>query len=495
MRLQYAVQAPTPTGGQIVPASGWYSGTRNPWQNSTPPALGVDYGADQQFNIVANSGFHVATLTVDGGAVTPATTYTFDNVTANHTLAATFTDTWVYVYIDPASQAVANGAPFTVDLAIDTDTASRGWQANVDFDATKMQCTSVTEGDFLSDYATANGGITIPGSSPTIDNINGHVTDISYGIMGAGTDGPSGTGTLCTLAFTANAAVDAVASVTPSSVVVSDILGVTIPGVMVTGGTVAIGDVPMPDLVVSAASATKVSDTEYTVTYTVTNQGELEAGASSTSIVIDGGAPIVAACPALPAGESDTQTTAAQTFTSPSDSIVITADSADDVAESSEVNNSRQLVYALAGDSGDVIVNGYILAKLDLTVPANILDWALEQGQNIETGTANVRCNTPWQLQVNDQNGDTNGHMTKWQTDVYDTSVQLANPLHVAGEIDVALSGSNQLIADGVVEDQSGDNGQDLDVTFRQQVLYSDPVLTGGYTYHIVVTFTASSTL
>jgi hypothetical protein len=105
-----------------------------------------------------------------------------------------------------------------------------------------------------------------------------------------------------------------------------------------------------------------------------------------------------------------------------------------------------------------------------------------------------VKCNTPWQLQVNDQNANTNGHMTKWNG-AYDTSVKLANPLHVGSEIDVALSGANQVIADGIVADQSGDSGQDLTVTYNQQVLYSDPVLTGGYTYHIVVTLTASSTI
>ena len=85
--------------------------------------------------------------------------------------------------------------------------------------------------------------------------------------------------------------------------------------------------------------------------------------------------------------------------------------------------------------------------------------------------------------------------MTKWKADAYDTSVQLANALNVGCESTAALSGSNQLIADGVVADQIGDAGQDLTVTFSQQVLYSDPVLTDGYSYHIVVTFTASSTI
>ena len=399
------------------------------------------------------------------------------------------------VGVSPASQAVDNGASFTLDLAIDTDTASRGWQANVAFDAAKMQCTGVTEGSFLLDYAIANGGGTVSGGAATINNTTGTVTIPGYAITGAGSGGPTGTGTLCTLAFTANAAVDAFAAVTLSGVVVSDVLGVTIPGPVVTGGTVAIGDVPMPDLVVSALSAAKDGDGTYTIAYTIENQGDDDAIATSTSIVVDGGTPTIVACPALVAGASDTQILTAQPFTSPTDTILVTADAADVVSESSELNNAMEIVYALASDGGDVIINGNILAKLDLTVPADILAWMLEQGPNSISGGANVKCNTPWQLQVNDEDANTNGHMTKWKADAYDTAVKLANALNVGCESTVVLSGSNQLIADGVVADQDADNGQDLTVIFSQQVLYSDPVLTDGYSYHIVVTFTASSTI
>lgn len=399
------------------------------------------------------------------------------------------------VGISPASQSVANAASFTLDLAIDTDTASRGWQANVAFDAAKMQCTGVTEGSFLLDYAIANGGGTVSGGAATINNTTGTVTIPGYAITSAGSGGPTGTGTLCTLAFTANAAVDNFAAVSLAGVVVSDVEGDSIPGVVVTGGTVAIGDVPMPDLVVSALSATKDGDGTYTITYTIENQGDDDAVATSTSIVVDGGTPTMVACPALAAGASDTQTLTAQPFTSPIDTILVTADSADVVSEGSELNNAMEIVYALASDGGNVIINGNILAKLDLTVPADILSWMLEQGPNSTSGAANVKCNTPWQLQVNDQDPNTNGHMTKWQADAYDVAVKLANALNVGCESTVALSGSNQLIADGVVADQDADNGQDLTVTFSQQVLYSDPVLTDGYSYHIVVTFTASSTI
>jgi hypothetical protein len=335
----------------------------------------------------------------------------------------------------------------------------------------------------------------VSGGAATIDNTGGLVTIPGYAITGAGAGGPTGTGTLCTLSFTAKASVDNSASLTPSSVVIADVSGNAIAGPVVTGGTVAIGAVPMPDLVVSAASAAKASDTTYTITYTVTNQGNDPAGACSTSIVVDGGAPIVVACPALAAGASDTQTTAAQTFTSPSDSIVVTADSAGAVSESSEVNNTRQIIYALASDGGDVIVNGNILAKLDLTTPADIASWVLQQGINNTSGTANVKCNTPWQLQVNDQNGNTKGYMTKWNGVAYDTSVKLANPLWVGSQSSVALSDSNQNIATGDISGQSLDSGQDLTINFAQQVVYSDPVLTGVYSYHVVVTFTASSTL
>jgi hypothetical protein len=48
------------------------------------------YGANQSFSIAPATGYHVLTLTVDGGAVAPDTSYTFSNVTAGHTIGATF---------------------------------------------------------------------------------------------------------------------------------------------------------------------------------------------------------------------------------------------------------------------------------------------------------------------------------------------------------------------------------------------------------------------
>ena len=63
------------TGGTISPL-----GTRT-----------VDSGANQTYTIAANPGYHIDDVKVDGTtSLGPVATYTFTNVTANHTIAATF---------------------------------------------------------------------------------------------------------------------------------------------------------------------------------------------------------------------------------------------------------------------------------------------------------------------------------------------------------------------------------------------------------------------
>jgi uncharacterized repeat protein (TIGR02543 family) len=50
----------------------------------------VNYGASQGFNMTANVGYHVSGVLVDGVSVGAVASYTFTNVTANHTIAASF---------------------------------------------------------------------------------------------------------------------------------------------------------------------------------------------------------------------------------------------------------------------------------------------------------------------------------------------------------------------------------------------------------------------
>ncbi|UFS69351.1 fibronectin type III domain-containing protein [Geomonas sp. RF6] len=57
---------------------------------STTSIVSVPAGASQSFSIVPAGGYRVAGVTVDGAAVGAVTTYTFSNVGAAHTIAATF---------------------------------------------------------------------------------------------------------------------------------------------------------------------------------------------------------------------------------------------------------------------------------------------------------------------------------------------------------------------------------------------------------------------
>ncbi|MFA5773454.1 MAG: CARDB domain-containing protein [Candidatus Paceibacterota bacterium] len=59
----------------------------------------VAYGSNQIYTITPITNYSIASLTVDGSAITVANSYTFSNITANHTISATFTPT-----------ACANGA-------------------------------------------------------------------------------------------------------------------------------------------------------------------------------------------------------------------------------------------------------------------------------------------------------------------------------------------------------------------------------------------------
>jgi hypothetical protein len=52
--------------------------------------VSVSYGSSQAFTITPATGYSVAAVTVDGTSVGAVTSYTFSNVTANHTIAATF---------------------------------------------------------------------------------------------------------------------------------------------------------------------------------------------------------------------------------------------------------------------------------------------------------------------------------------------------------------------------------------------------------------------
>jgi alpha-tubulin suppressor-like RCC1 family protein len=56
----------------------------------SPPSGATTYGNTVTYTITPNTGYHVADVLVDGGSVGAVTTYTFTNLSSNHTIAVSF---------------------------------------------------------------------------------------------------------------------------------------------------------------------------------------------------------------------------------------------------------------------------------------------------------------------------------------------------------------------------------------------------------------------
>lgn len=68
-----------------ITASAGANGTISP-----SGAVSSNAGVNKVFSIAANTGYHIANVLVDGASVGTVSTYTFNNVSANHTIAASF---------------------------------------------------------------------------------------------------------------------------------------------------------------------------------------------------------------------------------------------------------------------------------------------------------------------------------------------------------------------------------------------------------------------
>ena len=79
-------------------------------------AVPVNYGANQSFTITPVANYHVADVLVDNVSAGAVTTYTFTNVTAAHTISATFAiDTYTLTYTAGANGTITGTTSQTVD--------------------------------------------------------------------------------------------------------------------------------------------------------------------------------------------------------------------------------------------------------------------------------------------------------------------------------------------------------------------------------------------
>ncbi len=68
-----------------------------------PGTTTVNYGSSQTFTITPNTGYYIASLSVDGSPLTAASSYTFSNIQAPHTISATFAITSTTPTVSPPS--------------------------------------------------------------------------------------------------------------------------------------------------------------------------------------------------------------------------------------------------------------------------------------------------------------------------------------------------------------------------------------------------------
>jgi methionine-rich copper-binding protein CopC len=145
---------------------------------------------------------------------------------------------------------------------------------------------------------------------------------------------------------------------------------------------------------------------------------------------------------------------------------------------------------ALASDYVFTFTTEADATTITLSPPAAIAGWSLDPSAaqpQTHSGALSVTVDpesTSWEVTVNDQDtANTNGKMTAWNGS-YDTGTKLQSAMKVTADYEVTLP------AGGKIADGAGD--ESVTTTFIQTVEWVDPPLTGGYSYRIVVTFTAS---
>ena len=411
------------------------------------------------------------------------------------------------------SEAVANGATFTVTLSASTTAAAAGGQAYVTFDPAKFTIVSAAY-NHTTPYFGA-GEYDVAG---TINNTTGAVNALTSTNGGNPNPAVTGTGTWVTLTFTAKAAANNsvnTISLTSGTSFLANSAAQAMPTDLVNG-TITVGTPPLPDLTVSNVSTTLVSGgtnqtsdpAKYTVTFKVNNIGNLDVTtAFNTSLVINGTATQNFTTTTLAQGNSETFTSTPITLTGNNDNFVITADTVNTVVESNESNNTANSFFNYVYASNNPTnVNGTLSAtSLKFTQPSDVNFGSLVVGDNNKYPTMNVLTNQAWTITIKDPTGD-NGFMTKYDGTNYYATVHLANALQLlasggyltapaANAATVTLSNADQQLANGIPAGQAtdGTSGETRTVNFYQKVVGSDAALSSTYSYHSVVSFTCST--
>ena len=129
-----------------------------------PGTITVNYGGSQTFTITPNTGYYIASLSVDGSPVTAASSYTFSNIQASHTITATFAiNTYTITVTQGANGVIAPGTT-TVDYGATPSfsiTPNTGYHiASITVDGVSVAVTSPSGQSYQFSAVSSDGSLT-----------------------------------------------------------------------------------------------------------------------------------------------------------------------------------------------------------------------------------------------------------------------------------------------------------------------------------------------
>jgi len=198
-----------------------------------------------------------------------------------------------------------------------------GGEINFTYDPTVVHLTDVLQGDlrFSFKYKINNGSGWMRANALDVEGLSGNVTFAYLDLTAVGDDGDT----------------------SPLNIASANIFDINCTPIayMVNNGSFTI---PSRDLVITWKSESWAvrEDKTYNIAYAVTNRGSGDAGASTTSVTIDGVTVATDAVPALSPGECFGVIRPPFTMTGDSDTIEVCVDIDDVVPESNEENNCKE---------------------------------------------------------------------------------------------------------------------------------------------------------
>jgi hypothetical protein len=143
----YIITATAGVNGSITPAG----------------ATNVAFGTDKTFNIIPANGYAVADVLVDGVSVGKVTSHTFNNVTANHTISASFiqaSDIIIGSIYYPTLQAAYNAANSGDTIKVTAKTFTENLSVNRDISVN-------LEGGYNQEHTSITGNTNLKGTIQT----------------------------------------------------------------------------------------------------------------------------------------------------------------------------------------------------------------------------------------------------------------------------------------------------------------------------------------